>query len=135
MVYLGIKFLLNIILVFGRSRIGVVEVFIGVELLICCEFIICCFYCFCSMVLVCGGCLVMLDVGVLFKLFVVGIVMGLILNIRDCGGDGELFILSDILGLEDVLGDMDFKVIVIICLLFFVFSFIFYFDIYIYLYL
>jgi len=36
--------------------------------------------------------------------------MGLILNTRDCGGDGEPLILSDILGSEDALGDMDFKV-------------------------
>lgn len=52
----------------------------------------------------------MLDAGVPLKGSVAGIAMGLILNTRDCGGDGEPLILSDILGSEDALGDMDFKV-------------------------
>lgn len=52
----------------------------------------------------------MLDAGVPLKASVAGIAMGLILNTRDCGGDGEPLILSDILGSEDALGDMDFKV-------------------------
>lgn len=52
----------------------------------------------------------MLDAGVPLKSPVAGIAMGLILNTRDCGGDGEPLILSDILGSEDALGDMDFKV-------------------------
>lgn len=63
-----------------------------------------------SMASVCGGCLAMLDAGVPLKGSVAGIAMGLILNTRDCGGDGEPLILSDILGSEDALGDMDFKV-------------------------
>jgi polyribonucleotide nucleotidyltransferase len=59
---------------------------------------------------VCGGYLAMLDAGVPLKASVAGIAMGLILNTRECGGDGEPLILSDILGSEDALGDMDFKV-------------------------
>ena len=57
-----------------------------------------------SMATVCGGCLAMMDAGVPIARPVSGIAMGLIL-------DGDKFaILSDILGLEDFLGDMDFKV-------------------------
>lgn len=57
-----------------------------------------------SMASVCGGCLAMMDAGVPIKTPVSGIAMGLILE-----GD-EYVILSDILGIEDALGDMDFKV-------------------------
>lgn len=57
-----------------------------------------------SMASVCGGCLAMMDAGVPIKRPVAGIAMGLILE-----GD-EFTILSDILGIEDALGDMDFKV-------------------------
>lgn len=57
-----------------------------------------------SMASVCGGCLAMMDAGVPIKHPISGIAMGLIL-------EGEDFaILSDILGSEDALGDMDFKV-------------------------
>jgi polyribonucleotide nucleotidyltransferase len=57
-----------------------------------------------SMASVCGGCLALMDAGVPIKRPVAGIAMGLIL-------EGERFIiLSDILGIEDALGDMDFKV-------------------------
>jgi polyribonucleotide nucleotidyltransferase len=57
-----------------------------------------------SMASVCGGCLSMLDAGVPLKAHVAGIAMGLI-------KDGNRFaVLSDILGDEDHLGDMDFKV-------------------------
>ncbi|OZA31718.1 MAG: polyribonucleotide nucleotidyltransferase, partial [Novosphingobium sp. 17-62-9] len=57
-----------------------------------------------SMATVCGGCLSMMDAGVPIKRPVSGIAMGLIL-------DGDKFaVLSDILGDEDHLGDMDFKV-------------------------
>src|SRR5690606_15761125 len=57
-----------------------------------------------SMASVCGGCLAMMDAGIPIKSPVAGIAMGLIL-------DGDNFaILSDILGAEDALGDMDFKV-------------------------
>ncbi|MDH5640272.1 MAG: polyribonucleotide nucleotidyltransferase [Nitrospira sp.] len=57
-----------------------------------------------SMATVCGGTLAMMDAGVPIKEPVAGIAMGLIKE-----GDGVM-ILSDILGLEDHLGDMDFKV-------------------------
>jgi len=57
-----------------------------------------------SMASVCGGCLSMMDAGVPIKRPVAGIAMGLILE-----GDQHA-ILSDILGAEDALGDMDFKV-------------------------
>jgi polyribonucleotide nucleotidyltransferase len=57
-----------------------------------------------SMASVCGGCLSLMDAGVPIKRPVSGIAMGLILE-----GD-EYVILSDILGAEDALGDMDFKI-------------------------
>lgn len=57
-----------------------------------------------SMATVCGGCLAMMDAGVPIKRPVAGIAMGLILE------ESRYVILSDILGLEDALGDMDFKV-------------------------
>jgi polyribonucleotide nucleotidyltransferase len=57
-----------------------------------------------SMATVCGGCLSMMDAGVPVTSPVSGIAMGLILE-----GD-EFAVLSDILGDEDHLGDMDFKV-------------------------
>jgi len=57
-----------------------------------------------SMATVCGGTLAMMDAGVPIKEPVAGIAMGLIKE-----GNGVM-ILSDILGLEDHLGDMDFKV-------------------------
>jgi polyribonucleotide nucleotidyltransferase len=57
-----------------------------------------------SMATVCGGTLAMMDAGVPIKEPVAGIAMGLIKE------DDRVMILSDILGLEDHLGDMDFKV-------------------------
>jgi polyribonucleotide nucleotidyltransferase len=57
-----------------------------------------------SMASVCGGCLAMMDAGVPMKAHVAGIAMGLI-------KEGNKFaVLTDILGDEDHLGDMDFKV-------------------------
>lgn len=57
-----------------------------------------------SMATVCGGCLCMMDAGVPIKDHVAGVAMGLIL-------EGNKFaVLTDILGDEDHLGDMDFKV-------------------------
>jgi polyribonucleotide nucleotidyltransferase len=56
------------------------------------------------MATVCGGSLALMDAGVPIKAPVAGIAMGLIKE------DGEVRILSDILGDEDHLGDMDFKV-------------------------
>ena len=58
-----------------------------------------------SMATVCGGSLSMMDAGVPLKAPVAGIAMGLILE-----DNGEYAILTDILGDEDHLGDMDFKV-------------------------
>ncbi|MBC7623289.1 MAG: polyribonucleotide nucleotidyltransferase, partial [Aeromicrobium sp.] len=57
-----------------------------------------------SMASVCGGCLALMDAGVPMKAHVAGVAMGLI-------KDGAKFaVLTDILGDEDHLGDMDFKV-------------------------
>jgi polyribonucleotide nucleotidyltransferase len=62
-----------------------------------------------SMASVCGGTLSMLHAGVPLKKPVAGIAMGLITEGK--GGPGDRFaVLSDILGEEDHLGDMDFKV-------------------------
>jgi polyribonucleotide nucleotidyltransferase len=58
-----------------------------------------------SMATVCGGSLCMMDAGVPLKAPVAGVAMGLILE-----DDGRFAVLSDILGDEDHLGDMDFKV-------------------------
>jgi polyribonucleotide nucleotidyltransferase len=57
-----------------------------------------------SMATVCGGTLALMDAGVQIKAPVAGIAMGLIKE------GSQTVILSDILGLEDHLGDMDFKV-------------------------
>ncbi len=58
-----------------------------------------------SMASVCGGSLSMMDAGVPLKAPVAGVAMGLILE-----DDGDYAVLTDILGDEDHLGDMDFKV-------------------------
>ena len=58
-----------------------------------------------SMASVCGGSLAMMDAGVPLKAPVAGVAMGLILE-----DDGRWAVLTDILGDEDHLGDMDFKV-------------------------
>ncbi|GAA5236388.1 polyribonucleotide nucleotidyltransferase [Verticiella sediminum] len=57
-----------------------------------------------SMASVCGGCLAMMDAGVPIKEHVAGVAMGLIKD------GGRFAVLTDILGDEDHLGDMDFKV-------------------------
>ncbi|MDD2489541.1 MAG: S1 RNA-binding domain-containing protein, partial [Bacteroidales bacterium] len=57
-----------------------------------------------SMATVCAGCLALMDAGVQIRKPVSGIAMGLIAK------DGKWAVLSDILGDEDHLGDMDFKV-------------------------
>ncbi len=57
-----------------------------------------------SMASVCGGSLAMMDAGVPLKDHVAGVAMGLILD------SGKFAVLTDILGDEDHLGDMDFKV-------------------------
>ena len=58
-----------------------------------------------SMASVCGGSLSMMDAGVPLKSPVAGVAMGLILD-----DNGDYAVLTDILGDEDHLGDMDFKV-------------------------
>jgi polyribonucleotide nucleotidyltransferase len=58
-----------------------------------------------SMASVCGGSLSMMDAGVPLKAPVAGVAMGLVLE-----EDGQWAVLTDILGDEDHLGDMDFKV-------------------------
>src|SRR5699024_6936121 len=58
-----------------------------------------------SMATVCAGSLALMDAGIPFSKHVGGIAMGLISE-----ADGSYAILTDILGDEDHLGDMDFKV-------------------------
>jgi polyribonucleotide nucleotidyltransferase len=57
-----------------------------------------------SMATVCGGCLSLMDAGVPITDVVAGIAMGLIYE------EGQYIVLTDIMGIEDHLGDMDFKV-------------------------
>jgi polyribonucleotide nucleotidyltransferase len=57
-----------------------------------------------SMASVCGGCLALMDAGVPIRRPIAGIAMGLVLE------NERYAILSDILGVEDALGDMDFKI-------------------------
>ncbi|HEY1013962.1 MAG TPA: polyribonucleotide nucleotidyltransferase, partial [Herpetosiphonaceae bacterium] len=58
-----------------------------------------------SMASVCGSSLALMDAGVPIKALVAGVAMGLV-----TGKDGGFKVLTDIQGLEDALGDMDFKV-------------------------
>ena len=58
---------------------------------------------------VCGSCLALMDAGVPIKAPVAGIAMGLIERVEE-DGTSKMAILSDIQGMEDFLGDMDFKV-------------------------
>lgn len=62
-----------------------------------------------SMASTCGSCLALMDAGVPIKKPVSGIAMGLIEGINE-DGTSRYAILSDIQGMEDFLGDMDFKV-------------------------
>lgn len=57
-----------------------------------------------SMATVCAGCLALMDAGVPLRAPVAGVAMGLVME------EGRYRILTDILGSEDALGDMDFKV-------------------------
>ena len=54
---------------------------------------------------VCGGCLALLDAGVPLTTSVAGVAMGVLLDDID-----DPVVLTDILGIEDALGGMDFKV-------------------------
>jgi len=56
-----------------------------------------------SMATVCGGCLALMDAGVPVSDVVAGIAMGLIYE------DNKYVVLTDIMGIEDHLGDMDLK--------------------------
>ncbi|MEI3502315.1 MAG: polyribonucleotide nucleotidyltransferase [Anaerovoracaceae bacterium] len=58
---------------------------------------------------VCGSCMALMDAGVPIKAPVAGIAMGLIERVEE-DGSSKMAILSDIQGMEDFLGDMDFKV-------------------------
>ncbi|HEX3582897.1 MAG TPA: polyribonucleotide nucleotidyltransferase [Thermoanaerobaculia bacterium] len=58
-----------------------------------------------SMASVCGGSLALMDAGVPMKASVAGVAMGLV-----SGSDGKVAVLTDIAGMEDHEGDMDFKV-------------------------
>ena len=62
-----------------------------------------------SMGSTCGSCLALMDAGVPITRPVAGIAMGLIERVKE-DGSSEFAILSDIQGMEDFLGDMDFKV-------------------------
>ena len=62
-----------------------------------------------SMGSTCGSCLALMDSGVPIKAPVAGIAMGLIERVEE-DGTSKMAILSDIQGMEDFLGDMDFKV-------------------------
>lgn len=62
-----------------------------------------------SMASTCGSTLALMDAGVPIKAPVAGIAMGLIERVEE-DGSSKMVILSDIQGMEDFLGDMDFKV-------------------------
>lgn len=62
-----------------------------------------------SMASACGSTLALMDAGVPIKAPVAGIAMGLIERVEE-DGSSKMVILSDIQGMEDFLGDMDFKV-------------------------
>lgn len=62
-----------------------------------------------SMGSTCGSCLALMDAGVPIRKPVAGIAMGLIERVEE-DGSSKMAILSDIQGMEDFLGDMDFKV-------------------------
>ena len=62
-----------------------------------------------SMGSTCGSCLALMDAGVPIKRPVAGIAMGLIERVEE-DGTSKMAILADIQGMEDFLGDMDFKV-------------------------
>ena len=63
-----------------------------------------------SMASVCGGCLSLMDAGVPIERPVAGIAMGMLLGDKHSVSDDNAIIVSDILGVEDALGTMDFKV-------------------------
>ena len=62
-----------------------------------------------SMASTCGSCLALMDAGIPIRRPVAGIAMGLIERVEE-DGTSKMAILSDIQGMEDFMGDMDFKV-------------------------
>jgi polyribonucleotide nucleotidyltransferase len=62
-----------------------------------------------SMASVCGGCLALMDAGVPIRSTVAGISVGLVTNRDGSGNIDKHVILTDIIGMEDHFGDMDFK--------------------------
>ncbi|KAK2365540.1 Polyribonucleotide nucleotidyltransferase 2, mitochondrial [Trifolium repens] len=64
-----------------------------------------------SMATVCGGSLALMDAGIAIKEHVAGVSVGLVSELDPCKGEiVDYRILTDILGLEDHLGDIDFKI-------------------------
>lgn len=63
-----------------------------------------------SMATICGGSLALMDAGVPISSAVAGVAMGLIYNSENCASDDDFKILTDISGIEDYFGDMDFKI-------------------------
>ncbi len=63
-----------------------------------------------SMASVCGGCMALMDAGVPVSGMVAGISCGLVTQMDDSGSIGQHLVLTDILGMEDHFGDMDFKI-------------------------
>ena len=64
-----------------------------------------------SMATTCGGSLALMDAGVPIRKHVAGITCGLITHINESNGDIEKYrLITDISGIEDHLGDMDFKI-------------------------
>ncbi|KAL7539864.1 hypothetical protein ACHAXR_012439 [Thalassiosira sp. AJA248-18] len=63
-----------------------------------------------SMASVCGGCLALMDAGVPIERPIAGIAMGMLLENNEYTSDDDAYVVSDILGNEDALGTMDFKV-------------------------
>ncbi|CAI0406268.1 unnamed protein product [Linum tenue] len=63
-----------------------------------------------SMATVCGGSMALMDAGIPLREHVAGVSVGLVTEIDSTGEITDYRILTDILGLEDHLGDMDFKI-------------------------
>ena len=63
-----------------------------------------------SMASVCGGCLALMDAGVPITDMVAGISVGMVTESDDSGNIDKYVLLTDIIGAEDHLGDMDFKI-------------------------
>lgn len=65
-----------------------------------------------SMATICGGSMALMDAGILVREHVAGVSVGLVNELDPCTGEiVDYRILTDILGLEDHLGDIDFKIV------------------------